>query len=697
MATFLGPSYSNLNADSSESLFNEVIAHNYDYTLNYDGITNLDFRRTASEQQVSVMFTLGVARQVTSIDIWMKASLVLSGNVTLTLFPEGASVGIPAVAGSLGASSAVDAATISVTGYAKVKFTLTSAVSLAAGTNYYAVLTSTVAVSATDYMQIASDATPVGYVRSAKYNGATWTAQSYTSCFVVYYKTTTKVAQGFRVSGNQELDSIILYGAKASTPSGNLLLEIRHDSAGVPAATGPTNGISSPVAATSFVSPQTFTFPIRPELLDGVKYHFVLSNSAAMNSGAYVQVSTDNTSPTFGDGKVNIDNLDNTWRTVESDATFGIYYFEQTAPNTLGDELAELGDPPVDCRAQQVWLKALVASLSSFYPSLLPPIYGGTGTGEYSVGDMLYAASAHQLEKLPIGTAGQLLGVTSGGLPGWGAGGANLIISARNEEVFALNVGDVVVYAQTIGESYSVKTTTKIADKMFAGVVKETVQPGQYGPIVINGIAQVRVNGTVSSGVYLDTSTTSRRAFVADSGPIRSLRSGASGSLVFCAINAHLAAFPFARFSDVQAFNVAGTTIATITWTAVGLNTEDRDSHGLFSVAANQITVATGAEGTYRVRSSCPIIATNTVTTVLTRLRRTSGVAADLLTGKSAGAAAGNAIIHTELSGEITVAAGDVLEYQAYCTHAAAATAGRAHSIAGYNNVYAQIEFEKIG
>lgn len=698
MVNFLGPSYSNLNADSNQSLFNEVFAHNYDYLTNYDGITNLNFRDSTNDQQVSLMFTLGVARAVTSVDVWMKATAVLAGNVTLTLFPEGASVGIPATAGSLGASSAVDAATISVTGYAKIKFTFVSPISLNAGNNYYAVLTSTVDFSLPEYIQIASDATPVGFVRSAKYNGAVWTAQTYTSCFIVYYKTTTKVSQGFRLSGNQKLDSVILYGAKTGAPSGNLILEIRNDNAGVPASTGPTNGISSPVTANAFVSPQTFTFPVQPDLLDGVKYHLVLSNSAAMISSAYVQVSTDSTSPTFGDGKVSVDNLDGTWRTVEQDAIFSIYYFEQVAPNTLGDELAELGDPPLDCRAQQVWLKSLTAALSSFFPSILPPLYGGNGTGEYAAGDMLYASSAHQLEKLPIGTTGQLLGVTTGGLPGWGAGGANQVLSLRNDEVFTLNVGDVVVYALslTTTDGKAIKTSTKIADRMFAGVVQETIPPGEYGPVVVGGIAQVRVNGTVVAGNFLDTSSTSRRAFLCDYGPIRAMRGGGSGTLVYCAINPQLSYTPYAAFAEIQAFNVNGTSLTTVTWTAVGLNTEQKDTHSLLSVASNQITVATGGEGVYRVRAASPLIGTNTISTALTRLRKITGGGSDLIIGKSAGGAVGNTTIHTELSGEVTLVAGDVMEFQMYATLVALGTAGRAHSVTGFSNVYTQIEFEKI-
>ena len=47
---------------------------------------------------------------------------------------------------------------------------------------------------------------------------------------------------------------------------------------------------------------------------------------------------------------------------------------------------------------------------------------GGTGTGTYSTGDILYASASNTLSKLPIGSSGQVLTV-SGGVPTWAAGG----------------------------------------------------------------------------------------------------------------------------------------------------------------------------------------------------------------------------------------------------------------------------------
>jgi hypothetical protein len=50
--------------------------------------------------------------------------------------------------------------------------------------------------------------------------------------------------------------------------------------------------------------------------------------------------------------------------------------------------------------------------------NIIGATYGGTGTGTYATGDILYASATNTLSKLTIGSAGQLLTV-SGGVPTW--------------------------------------------------------------------------------------------------------------------------------------------------------------------------------------------------------------------------------------------------------------------------------------
>jgi hypothetical protein len=49
---------------------------------------------------------------------------------------------------------------------------------------------------------------------------------------------------------------------------------------------------------------------------------------------------------------------------------------------------------------------------------------GGTGTGAYAKGDILYSDATNDLAKLTIGTQGQSLRVSSAGIPEWATGGS---------------------------------------------------------------------------------------------------------------------------------------------------------------------------------------------------------------------------------------------------------------------------------
>lgn len=71
---------------------------------------------------------------------------------------------------------------------------------------------------------------------------------------------------------------------------------------------------------------------------------------------------------------------------------------------------------------------------------------GGTGTGTYTTGDILYASATNTLSKLPIGTTGQVLTV-SGGVPSWAAAGGGSVTAGTNIEN---NSGTVSALTKTI-------------------------------------------------------------------------------------------------------------------------------------------------------------------------------------------------------------------------------------------------------
>lgn len=58
--------------------------------------------------------------------------------------------------------------------------------------------------------------------------------------------------------------------------------------------------------------------------------------------------------------------------------------------------------------------------LSTGVTGTLPATNGGTAQSTYTTGDILYASASNTLSKLPIGSNGQVLTISSG-IPAWGA------------------------------------------------------------------------------------------------------------------------------------------------------------------------------------------------------------------------------------------------------------------------------------
>ena len=67
------------------------------------------------------------------------------------------------------------------------------------------------------------------------------------------------------------------------------------------------------------------------------------------------------------------------------------------------------------------------ASTSTTVIGNVAAVNGGTGLSTYSVGDILYASSPTTIAPLSIGTSGQILRVSAGGLPQWSAVGSGTV------------------------------------------------------------------------------------------------------------------------------------------------------------------------------------------------------------------------------------------------------------------------------
>jgi hypothetical protein len=85
-------------------------------------------------------------------------------------------------------------------------------------------------------------------------------------------------------------------------------------------------------------------------------------------------------------------------------------------------------------------------SLTAGVSGVLPAANGGTSFSTYATGDTIYASAANTLSKLTIGTTGQVLTVSAGGVPVWQAAAAGVV---RATAVFGAITGGTPVVVTT--------------------------------------------------------------------------------------------------------------------------------------------------------------------------------------------------------------------------------------------------------
>jgi hypothetical protein len=99
----------------------------------------------------------------------------------------------------------------------------------------------------------------------------------------------------------------------------------------------------------------------------------------------------------------------------------------------------------------------------------LNAVNGGTGFSTYTTGDLIYSSASNVLSKLGIGSTGQALVVSAGGVPSWGAAGG--ATGGGTDQIFWNN-------GQTVNTSYSIPSSTNA---------------GTFGPITIGASATVTI------------------------------------------------------------------------------------------------------------------------------------------------------------------------------------------------------------
>ena len=103
----------------------------------------------------------------------------------------------------------------------------------------------------------------------------------------------------------------------------------------------------------------------------------------------------------------------------------------------------------------------------------LNAVNGGTGFSTYTTGDIIYSSATNVLSKLGIGTTGQALVVSAGGIPSWGTAGAT---GGGTDQIFWNN-------GQTVNNSYSIPSSTNA---------------GTFGPVSIASGAVVSIPSSSS-------------------------------------------------------------------------------------------------------------------------------------------------------------------------------------------------------
>jgi hypothetical protein len=110
---------------------------------------------------------------------------------------------------------------------------------------------------------------------------------------------------------------------------------------------------------------------------------------------------------------------------------------------------------------------------------------GGTGTGAYTKGDILYSHATNGLAKLGIGSAGQSLRVSSAGIPEWATGG-----SVDNALVLKFDSGT------TEGTDLYTFNGSEAKTINFKGGTAITLDDGTAGAITIKHSDVARTNTT---------------------------------------------------------------------------------------------------------------------------------------------------------------------------------------------------------
>jgi hypothetical protein len=138
----------------------------------------------------------------------------------------------------------------------------------------------------------------------------------------------------------------------------------------------------------------------------------------------------------------------------------------------------------------------------------LPVSSGGTGTGSYTIGDILYASAPGTLSKLPAGANGYVLTINSG-VPAWTAAAASGVssisfgstgLTPSTASTGAVSVSGTLATANGGTGSSSYSNGQLLIGNGSSGLTKSTLTAGS-GITITNGSGSITISASGTAGV----------------------------------------------------------------------------------------------------------------------------------------------------------------------------------------------------
>jgi hypothetical protein len=138
----------------------------------------------------------------------------------------------------------------------------------------------------------------------------------------------------------------------------------------------------------------------------------------------------------------------------------------------------------------------------------LPETSGGTGLNTYTTGDIVYSDGSNSLAKLGVGTSGQLLRTSAGGVPEWATvagGGLNNVV----EDLTPQLGGDLDLNSSDITGTGDISITGTVAATSYGGITEANLVD-KSATETISAVWTFSSEATFSAGVALGDTTVTR-------------------------------------------------------------------------------------------------------------------------------------------------------------------------------------------